>query len=233
MNSLFNDINQDQKNTAINDLLNDARPQSSFFFLIILSVLMATLGLLINSPAVIIGSMLIAPLLSPLLAIALGITIGNYKLINTSFSTVVKSFMYSVLVSTVTTWIAWKTLVGNEGINFTNSEIMSRTEPTLVYLFIAVAAGLATAYARIKPGLNEALPGTAIAVALVPPIATVGIGIATMNLDVVSGAFSMFVLNGIGIVVAAIAMFSFMNLYSTKKVVDSSLESFEKTTSNK
>ncbi len=101
---------------------------------------------------------------------------------------------------------------------------MERVQPSIVYLIIAIIAGTATAFARVKPDVSEALPGTAIAVALVPPLATVGIGIATLNLSIASGAFAMFVLNLIGIVLAAMVMFSMMNLYTKKTIIAKTVE---------
>jgi uncharacterized hydrophobic protein (TIGR00271 family) len=225
---LFSDINEKNKTHAIDSLIKDSSPKPSFFFLIVMSVLMASFGLLIDNAAVIIGSMLIAPILSPILSIALGITLGDNKLITRSGKTIIKSLAYSIGLSAITTWLLWGVIKGDELMNSYNAEILSRTEPNIVYLFIAIIAGLATAYARVKPELNESLAGTAIAVALVPPIATIGIGVATLNLTIISGALSMFILNAIGIVVAAMVMFSLMNIYSKKKVVQKSIKEAEK-----
>lgn len=221
---LFNNVSEKDKVIAIDDLIKDSTPRPSFFFLMSLSVLMATCGLLINNSAVIIGSMLIAPILSPVLSLALGIVIADGKLISRSFYTLLKSMGYAIGLSTVATLMLWKFAHFNVGDSFFNPEIMSRTEASVIYLFIAIIAGLATAFARVKPDLNEALPGTAIAVALVPPLAAIGIGIARFNLDVISGAFSMFVLNTIGIVLAAMVMFSLMNLYTKRRKVVRSVE---------
>lgn len=225
---LFSDINEKDKTEAIDSLIKDSSPKPAFFFLVIMSVLMATFGLLLNNASVIIGSMLIAPILSPILSIGLGLTIGNNNLLTQSLSTVLKSLVYSIGLSALSTWILWGVINGNELMNNFNSEILSRTEPSIVYLLIAIIAGMATAYARVKPELNEALPGTAIAVALVPPIATIGIGVATLNVAVISGALSLFVLNAVGIIAAAILMFSLMNIYSKKNVALKSLAEVEK-----
>ena len=111
--------------------------------------------------------MLIAPILSPILSIALGITDGDNLLLRRSGFTIIKSLFYSIGVSALTTWLLWGVVKGNELMSVYNPEILSRTEPSIVYLFIAIIAGLATAFARVKPELNDTLPGTAIAVALV------------------------------------------------------------------
>lgn len=216
---LFKDIKESEKNSGINSLINESTPKPSFFFMVVLSVIMATCGLLINNSSVIIGSMLIAPILSPIIAAALGVSIADNKLIARSLKTILKSALYAIPLSALTTLVLWQFTVGVGGPfkEFFNPEIISRTEPSVVYLFIAVIAGLTTTLARMKPELNETLPGAAIAIALVPPLATIGIGVATLNLSVISGAISMFVLNSIGIIVAALVMFSLMDIHRKKR----------------
>lgn len=225
---LFSDINEKNKAEAIDSMIKDSAPKPAFFFLVVMSVLMASFGLLLNNSSVIIGSMLIAPILSPILSIGLGITLGDNKLIGQSGLTLIKSISYSVGLSAITTWLLWSVIGGSELKNTLNAEIIGRIEPNIIYFFIAVVAGLATAYARIKPELNEALPGTAIAVALVPPIATIGIGVAFLNINIISGALQLFVINAIGIILAAMIVFSLSNIYSKKKVVTKSMKEVEK-----
>lgn len=210
MNLLFSNIDEKDKSDAIKDLISDATPRPSFFFLVALSILMATLGLLINNASIIIGSMLLAPIMSPLLSLALGIVTAEERVISWSFITLLKAVGYSLVFAIVTTWLF------GAHVDLLNVEIMSRTEPSIIYLIVAIISGVATSYARVKPELNETLPGTAIAVALVPPIAVTGIGIATLNWALATGAFQMFILNCIGVVLSAMLMFSLMNLYSKR-----------------
>ncbi len=210
MNLLFSNIDEKDKSNAIRELISDATPRPSFFFLVGLSILMATLGLLINNASIIIGSMLIAPIMSPLLSMALGIVTAEERVISWSFITLAKAIGYSLIFSIVVTWLF------GAHVDLYNVEIMSRTEPSIIYLIVAIISGVATSYARVKPELNETLPGTAIAVALVPPIAVTGIGIATLNWALATGAFQMFILNCIGVVLSAMLMFSLMNLYSKR-----------------
>jgi len=225
---LFRDINEHNKTKAIDSLITDSSPKPSFFFMVVMSVLMASFGLLLDNASVIIGSMLIAPILSPILSVALGITLGDNDLIKRSGYTLAKSVVYSVALSAITTWLLWSVIGGDEFSQSLNGEILSRIEPNIVFLFIAIVAGLATAYARVKPEMSDTLPGTAIAVALVPPIATIGIGFALLDLTIISGALSLFILNGIGIIVAAMVMFSLMNLYSKKAVVKNTIEKVDR-----
>jgi uncharacterized hydrophobic protein (TIGR00271 family) len=226
---LFKDIKEADKNIAINSLINESTPKPSFFFLVTLSAIMATLGLLINNVSVIIGSMLIAPILSPILATALGVNIADTTLIHRSLKTLGKSALYAIGLSALTTLAFWQFTV-SDGVfkEVFNPEIISRTTPTVIYFFIAIVAGLTTAFARMKPELNDTLPGTAIAIALVPPLATIGIGVATLNLSVISGAFSMFMLNSVGIILAALVIFSLMNIHEKKKVAERATEKADK-----
>ncbi len=224
---LFHDVSEENKTVAVDSLIKDSTPKASFFFLVILSVSMATLGLLLDNVSVVIGSMLIAPILSPILSMALGVTLADNKLIKRSGFTLLKSLAYSIGVSAIVTWLLWHITSGVLETGY-NAEILSRTEPNIVYLFIAIIAGLATAFARVKPELNETLPGTAIAVALVPPLATIGIGVATFNMSIIAGALSMFILNTIGIVVAAMLMFSLMNIYRKRRIAQKSMKEADK-----
>jgi len=112
MSALFDNITDNDKVLAIEDLIGDSTPRPSFFFLIILSVLMATCGLLINNSAIIIASMLIAPILSPILSLGLGIVIADGNLMSRSIFTLLKSSGYAIGLSAVATWLLW---------NFTSS----------------------------------------------------------------------------------------------------------------
>jgi len=219
MSLLFDNITESDKILSIKELIDDSTPRPSFFFLIVLSVLMATCGLLIDNVTVIIASMLIAPILSPILSLALGIVIADTNLISRSFFTLLKSAGYAIGLSAIATWLLWNFTSSSNFMIELNTEILERIQPSIVYLLIAIIAGTATSFARVKPDLSETLPGTAIAVALVPPLATIGIGIATLRLDVASGALAMFILNAVGIILSAMVMFSLMNLYTKRTVI--------------
>jgi uncharacterized hydrophobic protein (TIGR00271 family) len=161
--------------------------------------------------------MLIAPLLSPIMSLSLGVTLSDKNIVSRSFLTLTKSLIYGVLISMLATFLMWGITGEGSFQEFYNPEIMSRTIGTFPYFIIAIIAGLATSFARVKPNLNAALPGTAIAVALVPPLATIGIGLATLNLGVAFGALGLFLLNTIGIIAAAVVMFSLMRIYTKRK----------------
>ena len=175
--------------------------------MIILSILTATFGILLENIAVIIGSMLIAPMLYPILSLALGIDLSDPKLISRSLWTILKSFAYGVAVSTIAAFT-----FGNQFDEITSNVFVS-SQPNLTHAAIAVIAGIAGSFALVKPQLNETLPGIAISVTLIPPIAITGIGVAKFSPLMISNGLLLFMVNFIGITLAGTIVFSLMNFY--------------------
>lgn len=208
---LFKNLTNKDKSNAVERLIKGSTPSQDFFFMIILSILTATFGLLLNNVAVIIGSMLIAPMLYPILSLALGITMSDPRLIFRSLFTVTKSFAFGVAVAALATLI-----FDHQSSEFT-SEIVLRIKPDLAHIAIAVVAGLAGSFAFVKPQLNETLPGIAISVALIPPVAVVGIGIAKINFVLIGGASLLFLINSLGVTSASIVTFSLMDFYVKRR----------------
>jgi uncharacterized hydrophobic protein (TIGR00271 family) len=124
-----------------------------------------------------------------------------------SFYTIVKSVGIGIISALITT------ILFSNNFSAITEEVLSRSHATLPYIAVAVAAGLAGSFALVKPKLNETLPGIAISVALIPPIAVVGIGLAKFNLSLVSGSFLLLLVNIVGIMFASMLTFSMMNFY--------------------
>jgi uncharacterized hydrophobic protein (TIGR00271 family) len=181
------------------NLREAARPNVHFFVLITLSSVIASLGLLINSPAVVIGAMLVAPLMSPIVAIAAGLTFGEAQMLREGLASTVQGALAAVFIAIVIGLI----VPGTEA----TSEILARTEPSLIDLMIALASGMAGAYAIARKEVGEALPGVAIAAALLPPLASAGLGVALRDGAIVGGALLLFTTNLIAIVFAASVVF--------------------------
>lgn len=221
--SQIDNLSESDKTKAVKQLITESTPDFDFFLLVTLSVLMATFGLLIDSASVVIGSMLIAPILSPILSISLGLVMSDNKLLARSVFTVVKASALGIISAMVAT-LLFKNLLA-DGLT---SEILARTEPSLAYFFIAVVSGFAVAYTLVKPDLSETLPGIAVAVALIPPLSVVGIGVANFNGEVVSGSLNLYLINIIGIVFASMIGFSLMNLYGKRKIAETAIKKEEK-----
>lgn len=215
----FRAIDENGKAAAVRTLMEASTPSFDFFYFVGLSVAMATLGLLINSPSIVIGSMLIAPLLYPILGLALGLVMSNQGVLGRSVVTLVKSVVVTLVVSTGVTLFF--------GHGEVTTEIASRIEPTILHFLVAVVAGAAVAYALARPDWSETLPGVAISVALIPPLSVVGVGLAMFNMEVIAGATVMFLMNLVGIIFAAMVSFSLMNLYEKQHIAESTIRKEE------
>lgn len=215
--TLFTSLTEEDKNHAVEQLIQDSTPRHDFFLLVVLSVLMSTFGLLMDNVTVIIGSMLIAPLLSPILSLSLGIVIADNKVMWRSIYTISKSVLFAVPASAIVA-LLFSSMAGlDQGLN---PEIISRTEPSILFAAVAIVAGAAASFAHIKPHLSASLPGVAISVALIPPLAVTGIGVAQLNLDLISNSFVLFLINIAAIIFASMIIFSLMNLYVKRGVAE-------------
>ena len=199
-------LNRKRKADIIDDIRTAASPGFDYFFLVILSSSIATLGLISDSPAVIIGAMLVAPLMSPILGIGLGSITADTKLAQRSLSALVRGAIISIILSALLTLSNVYLPIVPSLIEIPN-EVLARTQPTINDLIIALAGGLAAAYSLSQPHLSAALPGVAIATALMPPLSTIGIGIAMGRWDIAGGAALLFLTNAVTIAFAAILIF--------------------------
>jgi len=178
-------------------------PSFSFHFMLMLSAIISTLGLLANSVAIVIGAMIIAPLMGPIIGMAFSVAMGNRKLLRRSSFTLLKGVILTVGASWLTT-----SIIGFEAVN---SEILSRTNPTLIDFGIAMAAGLAGAFTQTRRSISDAIPGVAIAVALVPPLSVIGIGLSMGEKSIALGSFLLFLTNLICIIFFGSLVFLFQS----------------------
>ena len=191
-----------------------SRPSLGFFVLLLCAAVIATLGLISNSAAVVIGAMIVAPLMDPILSLAFALSISNNKLAKRSLLTVVIGVLTVVATSAL--------LASLLDVSEVNREMTSRTAPNLIDLGIAVAAAVAGSFSMTRERLSNSLAGVAVAVALVPPLCVCGIGLS-MGKEVVAvfgrgtvagitnqiseGSFLLFLANLIGITVASLFVF--------------------------
>ncbi|MGF1519231.1 MAG: DUF389 domain-containing protein [Nodosilinea sp.] len=181
------------------DLLEESRLSWDYLVLVVGSCVIATLGLLSNSAAVIIGAMLIAPLMLPIRGAAFGILEADRVLIRASMLSLVVGSLLAVSISA---------LIGvTTGIAQFGSEVMARTQPNLLDLGIAVTAGALAGVAKINAKVAGTVAGTAIAVALMPPICVVGLWLGQGNLALSWGAFLLYMTNLFGITLACMVAF--------------------------
>lgn len=190
-------------------LWRGAVPSISFYVLLSLSGVIATLGLLANSAATIIGAMIVAPLMGPIIAIAYSMVAANQRLLKRAFFTLIKGILLTILISFLITKVV--------GIRTLGSEIAGRVSPTLLDMGVALAAGAAGSYAKSRKSIADALPGVAIAVALVPPLSVVGIGLAMNSQSVAVGASLLFLANLTGIIFSGALVFLWQGYGSLQK----------------
>jgi uncharacterized hydrophobic protein (TIGR00271 family) len=200
-----------QRTEAYVRIRRNARPDVDYYMLISLAAMIAALGLIANSAAVVIGAMLVAPLMSPIIGSGLAIVLGDARFLRRSVGAVLKGAVMAVAVGMFAELLALNIPLAHE--------ILVRTQPSLLDLAIALFSGLAAAYALCRSDAAGALPGVAIAAALVPPLATVGItftralssffqmGEAGAAFQLPLGALLLFTTNFVSISFAAALMF--------------------------
>ncbi|MBW4564336.1 MAG: DUF389 domain-containing protein [Mojavia pulchra JT2-VF2] len=181
------------------DLLAESTLDPSYITLIVGSCIIATFGLLSNSTAVIIGAMIIAPLMLPIRGLAFGALEGNFTLFRKGVIAVVVGTLLAVAIAYILGMFVRLPSYG--------SEILARSEPTLLDLGIAVAAGGISGYAKAQPKISGSLAGTAIAVALMPPICVIGLGLSQGNWSLSLGATLLYLTNLLGITLSCMLTF--------------------------
>ncbi len=180
-------------------LLEESTIDLNYIVLILGSCVIATLGLLSNSAAVIIGAMIIAPLMLPIRGLAFGSLEGNVILFRKGLTAIAAGTLMAVALALFIGYLV--------GLPEFGSEIISRSQPTLLDLGIAVAAGGISGFAKVQPKISESLAGTAIAVALMPPICVIGLGLSQANWSLSIGATLLYLTNLLGITLSCMLTF--------------------------
>ena len=178
---------KDGEKYVIKQITNGINFQGSNLWILIFAVFIASLGLNVNSTAVIIGAMLISPLMGPIIGMGLALGIADLDLFKQS----IKNYLVSTFISVITATIYF-TL---SPITDAQSELLARTSPTLYDVLIALFGGAAGFLAMSTKGRNNVVPGVAIATALMPPLCTAGYGLAVQNTSYFFGAFYLYFIN--------------------------------------
>lgn len=167
-------------------VVEDGRMTSRYSFMIVMSCAIAILGLLLSSPAVVIGAMLISPLMGPIMSLGFSLCVVDFRQMRKSLEALLIGTLLALAISMVIVYIS--------PLTDPTPEILGRTKPNLFDLLVAVFSGLAGGYATIKQK-GATIVGVAIATALMPPLAVVGYGIATLSWSIAGGAFFLFMTN--------------------------------------
>ncbi len=203
---IVDDIHTVDPNDTLSHLHENARLSASYIILLSISTIICTLGLLLDSPATVIGGMIISPLMWPLMKISAGISLARQKYITQSVSLL----LISIAVSLISAYII--TLMSP--LKVLSAEIVSRTQPTLLDILIAFSAGTVAALAIVQKKISSSLAGVAIATSLMPPLCVGGIGLALLNPQVASGGLLLFTANVISIIFVAIFVYHLVGIES-------------------
>ena len=198
----FNDANINHEEVR-NNILKDIPFKGYNVWILICSIVICSVGLNINSTAVVIGAMLISPLMGPILG--LGLSIGTNDLDNLKSS--IKNFLIALGVSLLTSTIFF--LVSP--LHDAQSELLARTQPTFLDALIAIFGGLAGIIAVSRKDASNVFPGVAIATALMPPICTAGYGIANRYMHFFLGALYLFLLNSVFISISTLVIVRYLH----------------------
>ena len=180
-------------------------------WILIFAIFVASVGLNVNSTAVIIGAMLISPLMGPIMGIGLAAGINDFELLKKSMKNLGIAVLISILTSTI--YFSFTPLEDAQ------SELLARTEPTIWDVLIALFGGLAGIVAGSRKEKSNAIPGVAIATALMPPLCTAGYGLASGNLYYFFGAFYLFFINSVFISLSTYLIVRFMK-FPKKEFLD-------------
>lgn len=198
-NLQYQRIPQSQLEEIRDGLLEESTININYLVLILGSCIIASFGLLANSTAVIIGAMIIAPLMLPIRGLAFGALAGNIALFRQALTAIFAGTILSILLACFLGYIVALPEFG--------SEIVARSRPTLLDLGIAFAAGGISGYAKVEPKISESLAGTAIAVALMPPVCVIGLGLSQLNWSLSIGATLLYLTNLLGITLSCVLTF--------------------------
>tara|TARA_B100000953_G_scaffold296162_1_gene288464 strand:- start:25 stop:1503 length:1479 start_codon:yes stop_codon:yes gene_type:complete len=183
------------KESTINSIKEDISIKGATAWILICSIFVASVGLNANSIPVVIGAMLISPLMGPILGFGMSIAINDLETLKRSLI----NFIVMVLLSVITAYLFFAFFPLREE----SSELLSRTRPDIRDVLIAFFGGLALIIAKTKKGtISSVIFGVAIATALMPPLCTVGYGLATGNISFSLGAMYLFMINSLYIVLA-------------------------------
>ncbi len=217
-------ISKSDKNEFCKDIIESSSPDSDYYFLVVLSTLIVSLGLVANNMILIIGGMLVAPLLSPILSLALGVVIINGKVIFRA----VKILAMSIVVSAA---ISYLTGIFVE-FDINHIDLLSVMVPSVYTFAVAVIAGFAASFAWARSDHGNTLSGIAITVTLVPPITAIGLALASEDFDILVNAVQVLFLNIIGMVVASSVIFLLMGFQKSERKILAEVKDEERLTNS-
>lgn len=205
------EVSAERRDTVFQEISDGSTPAPRFYFMVVASNMIAVLGLVGNSAAVIIGAMLVAPLMTPIFGISLSLIRGNHRLLGRAIRAELVGVFLCILLGFA---------FGLIPLSMDLTPVMlTRTQPNLLDLLVAIFAGLAGSYAMVDERISPSLPGVAIATAIVPPLANSGLCFALGETASGFGSFILFLANFFSILVAASIVFAATGMGSYSKTL--------------
>lgn len=192
----------------------DVEMRGANLWVLMFAIFIASIGLNVNSTAVIIGAMLISPLMGPIMGIGYGAGINDFSLLRKGFKNLAIATVIALTTSTLYFLIS--------PLSSAQSELLARTTPTVWDVLIGFFGGLAGIVATTRKEKTNVIPGVAIATALMPPLCTAGFGLATGNINYFFGAFYLYIINFVFIALSSFLIIRVFNI-TEKKYVDAAL----------
>lgn len=217
---LFPNKDVAQKKEAIENIIDESHLSAIYFFLLSISAAISTFGIILNSEAIIIGSMLIGPFLAPLMALALGMATLSLKgVFKATLNTIISILIIVGVSGILGFWLGEKTPI---------EQIINWAKFTYLYLAVALLSGAASAYLWVKPKTSSSQAGVAVSISVIPPLCLIGLGLSIGQFYLASEALKIFTINALGIVISSTIVFVFMDLFKLRDVQEKKIKEVEK-----
>ncbi len=213
-------VTKKEQYKTVSELMERSQSNSVYYTLLILSIFIVGTGLLLGNAPIVIGGMLVTPVLTPILVIALGITVGELRAVKDPIILITKSVFITIAASALLAFI-----FGAEGLE---KVFISDIRTAILYFIVAGASGMAATFAWVRKQVADILPGISIAVSLVPPLSLVGIYLGFLDFETVRFYLLIFILNFIGILIGAIVVFSLLHFSKSGNELKHKIDELEK-----
>jgi len=207
---------------TITELYQRSQPSSAYYTLLLLSSFIIASGLLLGNSAIVIGGMLVTPVLTPILLIALALSVGEPRSLKNASLLVLKSAGIIMVVGFVMALI-FGSLRDASLFLFENS-----LRGGILYFVVALVSGVAATFAWVRKETAEILPGIAVSVSLVPPLSLLGIGLSGLEFQTARFGFLIFIFNLVGVIVGSMLVFSFLKFYKNEQTIEKEAREQEK-----
>lgn len=214
-------VSGEERKNIVEELIQKSYPGSSFYILAGLASFIAAIGLIVDNIVVVIGSMLVAPLLYPIVFLGMSVVISDFKVVRRTFIIIVKIMILGVSIGFLTA-LVFKPLAQVEVTGIFSEKIL------FPFFYISIASGLAASFAIARKSLQEFLPGVAVSISLIPPLINAGVAIGFGHFSLSLDSLQIFLVNITGIILASIIVFYFMGFTRERKIAKKTIKEEEK-----